>query len=195
MTAIAAYDPYQNIGAQDGDDPPLEWDDLRFPASSVNPAGSTAPPAIDDTLDGVSGTFLFSGTQENVVAIVSQMPHAWKRGSSIHPHIHWEKVTQSSNAVTWELYYRHIGNPHDVKGEWIGPLAPAGTVGDVNAANQQLLTYWDYLDMTGFKESVITAYRIHRKGNTDAYAGLARLYEFDIHYQKDKGGTSVEIPT
>jgi hypothetical protein len=195
LSAIPTYNPYQNIGALDGDDPPLEWDDLRFPASQINPLGSVSPPSIDDTLDGVTGTLLFSGSQENVVAVQAQMSHAWKRGSSVRPHIHWEKTTQSSNAVTWELYYRHIGNPGDTKGAWVGPVAPDGTIGDHTADGEQLLTYWPMVEMTNFKESAMTSYRIHRVGDTDAYAGTARLYEFDIHYAKDKNGTPTEVPT
>lgn len=59
------------------------WDDLRFPAQGINPAGAASPPAVDEVLTSFTGTLLFSGSQENVIAGVAQMPHSWSPGTWI----------------------------------------------------------------------------------------------------------------
>ena len=170
------------------------WDDLRFPAQGINPAGAAAAPAVDTTLDGFPGTLLFSGSQENVIAGVAQMPHAWSPGTYIEPHIHWSKPVGSAAAVTWELYYRHLGFPNDVAGDWIGPVVGAIEVGDPTESNSQVITGFGRVDMTGRRESSMLCWQIRRQGATDADNGTARLYEFDIHYYGVKVGTPTVIP-
>ena len=56
------------------------WDDLRFPAQGINPAGAASPPTVDDTT--FPGTLLFATNATNVIAGVAQLPHAWKRGTA-----------------------------------------------------------------------------------------------------------------
>jgi hypothetical protein len=170
------------------------WEDLRFPAQGINPAGAADAPSVDTTLTGYPGTLLFSGSQENVIAGVAQLPHAWKRGSAIRPHIHWSKPVGSANATTWMLYYRILGFSGEVHGNLVGPVAATATLGDPTTANSMLITAFGEIDMTGQKESACLAWQIRRMGNSDADNGTARLFEFDIHYQTDKSGTVAEIP-
>jgi len=170
------------------------WDDLRFPVQGINPAGAANAPAVDDTLTDYPGTLLFSGSQENVIAGIAQLPHAWKAGSAIKPHIHWSKPVGSASAVSWVLYYRLLGSPGDAHGALIGPLAGTLVAGDMTTADQMLLTRFDPIDLTGQKESTCLSWQIRRLGDTDADNGTARLFEFDLHYQSDKGGTVDEFP-
>ena len=172
----------------------LRWEDLRFPAQGINPAGAASPPSVDETLTSLSGTLLFSGSQENVIAGVAQMPHAWKRGSELRPHIHWSKPVGSSAAVAWEFYYRHLGFAGDVAGAWVGPVAHTITSGSPTVTNEHVISTFGTISMTGRRESCMLCWQIRRQGNTDADNGTARLYEFDIHYQADKNGTPDEIP-
>lgn len=170
------------------------WEDLRFPAQGINPAGAADAPSVDTTLTSFPGTLLFSGSNENVIAGVAQMPHAWSAGSSIQPHIHWSKPVGSANAVAWELYYRHLGFPNDVAGDWVGPIAGTITAGDQTASNSHIITSFDAIDMTGKRESSMLCWQIRRQGATDADNGTARLYEFDIHYYSVKAGTVTPTP-
>ena len=50
--------------------------------------------------------------------------------------------------------------------------------------------------MTGRKESVIILWQIRRNVAAvgDDYGANARLFEFDIHYRKNKLGSAVELP-
>ena len=170
------------------------WTDLRFPAQGINPAGTAAPPTVITDLNGYTGCLSFSGSLENIIAGVAQMPHEWDR-SAVRPHIHWTKPTGSANAVTWQLYYRIVGNPSDVAGNWVGPLTVQNSVGDQTVSNSHLLSSFASIDLDGYIESAILLWRIHRKGDTDADNNAVILYEFDIHYNANKPGTTNEIPT
>jgi hypothetical protein len=172
----------------------LSWDDLRFPAQGINPAGAPQPPAVDEVLTSFPGTLLFSGSLENVIAGIAQMPHAWARGTEIKPHIHWSKPVGSANAVDWVLYYRHLGFAGDAADAWVGPIAGVIAAGDPTVTNGHIISTFGAIDMTGKRESSCLCWQIRRLGNTDADAGTARLYEFDIHYQSSKFGTPSEIP-
>jgi hypothetical protein len=175
---------------------PLElgWDDLRFPANGINPAGVIADPAIDQTETGMPGTLLFSGTIDNMSAITAQMPHAWKRETSIRPHIHWSMPTGSADAVAWELYYRHLGFPSDTAGDWVGPVAGVLAAGDPTTTDSHCITGFGRIEMTGKRESSMLCWQIRRQGATDADNGTARLLEFDIHYYSVKSGTPTVVP-
>jgi hypothetical protein len=76
------------------------WEGLRFPAQGINPAGAASPPSVDEVLTSFTGTLLFSGSQENVIAGVAQMPHAWRVQSAIRPHIHWA-TSPSARPMPW----------------------------------------------------------------------------------------------
>lgn len=170
------------------------WDDLRFPAQGINPAGAVDAPTVDTTLTDYPGTLLFSGTADNVIAGVAQLPHAWKAGTALRPHIHWSKPVGSTSAVSWVLYYRILGSPGDAHSALVGPVTGTLMAGTPGTANQMLITSFNPIDMTGQKESTCLAWQIRRLGNTDADNGTARLFEFDIHYQIDKSGTVNEFP-
>jgi hypothetical protein len=170
------------------------WEDLRFPAQGINPAGAADAPTVDTTLTGYPGTLLFSGSQDNIIAGIAQLPHAWKRGSAIRLHIHWSKPVGSASATTWVLYYRILGFAGEVHGNLVGPVSATATIGDPTTANSMMITTFGEIDLTGQKESTCLAWQIRRMGNTDADNGTARLFEFDIHYQTDKAGTITEIP-
>lgn len=171
-----------------------DWDDMRFPAQGINPAGTAAPPTVITSLTDYTGCLSFSGTLENIIAITCQMTHEWKAGSMIYPHIHWHKVVGSANAVDWRLAYRILGNPGDTPQAWVTNVAVEGIVGDATVTEQRLLSYWPAIDLTGYKESCEILFRVHRLGNTDADNNAAVLSEFDVHYQKDKPGTEDQIP-
>lgn len=172
-----------------------EWTDLRFPAQGINPAGTAAPPTVITSTSGYTGCLEFSGSAENIIAGVAQLPHEWKRGSAIKPHIHWTKPTGSSSTVGWEFFYRIIGNPTDTAGAWSAAQSGTLAAGDQTVSDSHLLTTFPDIDMSEYIESAIVLWRVHRQGGTDADNSAVVLFEFDIHYQKDKAGTEGPIPS
>lgn len=172
---------------------PLVWDDLRFPAQGINPIGAASDPTIDTTT--FPGTMLFSGTQENVIAGVAQMPHGWAVGDSIHPHIHWAKTSAAVGDAVWEFRYT-IADIGEVFGAYSAWEPCTNPVPHNDTAEKQVIAAFSFIDMSTFKESAIVLWQIRRNpaAVADNYAADARFYEFDIHYRKNKLGTVTEIP-
>ena len=65
----------------------LYWDDLRAPATGINPVGQVSPP----TVNSVDGSLVFD--VNNAVCVWFQMPYSWKIGSNLYPYIHCSKST------------------------------------------------------------------------------------------------------
>ena len=170
------------------------WDDLRFPAQAINPAGAVEAPTVDQDQAQFPGTLLFAGNKDATIGGIAQMPHAWSRGTSIRPHIHWSKPVGSASAVSWKFYWRSCGWIGDVAGAWSSAVDGVLAAGDQTVTNNHLLTTFGEIPMTDLKESAIIAWRLDRLGVTDADNGVARLLEFDIHYLASQLGTITEIP-
>ena len=172
---------------------PARWEDLRFPAQGINPAGAASPASVDNDVNAFPGTLVFAGNQENVISGVAQLPHSWKEGTAIHPHIHWSKITADASnlAVGWELRYKvsEKGVGWSAWSAWYPATLEAGsnTVADI-----QNLSDFPDIDLTGKTVSCMVNWTLRRLGNTDAYNGSTRLYEIDFHYQVDTLGSTSE---
>jgi len=173
----------------------LRWEDLRFPAQAINPVGFTSAPTLETLETGFPGTLLFSGVQDDMVAGVLQMPHAWAVGTEIRPHIHWLKQTGSASVASWQLYTRKLGCPGSVAEAWSAANNGVLTSGNPAQSNEQLLTVFGAIDMAGQVESAMVAWRLYRRGTTDADNNGVTLLELDFHYQVTKQGTKTEFPS
>ena len=165
------------------------WEDLRFPAQSINPSGAPTGASFDTTTR--PGTLIFSGTAENHVAGVAQLPHSWLEGSAIRPHIHWTKVTAdpSSEGVTWQLRYAIAGI-----NEVIQPYASYTTAtlvaGNLFDAEHHNISGFGDIALTGYLGSTMILWQLRRLGNTDSATTDCRLLEMDFHYQIGQVGSS-----
>ena len=149
------YNPDGTVKAFAVDDSPHEaWDDLRFPAQGINPAGQTNAPTVDTIT--FPGTLLFSVAAPNLIAGVAQMPHAWAVGTSITPHIHWAKSNNQVGNVAWEWCYSvaDVGEVFPAYSTW-EPCTYPGPDGDT--MNLQAIAAWSDLSLVGKHESVMIA--------------------------------------
>lgn len=164
----------------------IAWEDLRI-GGNLRAGGNPQPTFSQIT--GLGNLFLYkfgAGTQDSLYCTV-QMPHNWKEGTNIFPHIHW--LTEDSNAgnIVWTLEY-----------SWQNYLGTFGasTIIEAVSTNSTLLkhniTGFSAIAGTGKTISSILMIRISRNGPSasDTYAGLASLIEFDIHYQIDSLGSA-----
>ena len=166
------------------------WDDLRFPVTSINPPGAVSDPDIDPD----SGLLLFAASGTELIYTVAQMPHAWKEGSEIIPHVHWCKSTSAVGNVAWRLRYLLV-DIGEVAGGWVDSgIADVPNVSDGDTAMLHALTQWPAIDMTGKTISCIINFEISRVGSDvlDTYGADARLAEFDLHYMVDSRGSRQE---
>jgi hypothetical protein len=182
-------DSYNNtVTVEDG-----YWEDLRFPAQGINPAGSPAPASVDSST--YFGTLLFAGNTDNHIAGVAQLPHSWQRGTAIRPHIHWAKTTTASGDIAWRFRYAwaDIGGTFSTYSDWQSPAT--GGVSHSNTANKHALTSFPEMSpATGVGESSIILWELMRDVSEDDVADAVRLFELDFHYQTNKSGTRSEVP-
>jgi hypothetical protein len=170
------------------------WEDLRFPAQGINPAGAPAPAGVDTS----SGLLSFSGTTDNVIGGVAQMPHAWKHGTTVHPHLHLRFPTSAAANTRWQFRY----DVADINGNYANAVGTYTSLAAVTVANPQNTAKHVYADlgdlpMVGYKESTAILWQVWRLASSDAAdndTNAALVMEFDIHYEVDKPGTPDEIP-
>ena len=171
------------------------WDDLRFPASGFNPAGSTAPP----TVDTATGLLTFAGNADNIIGGIAQMPHSWMAGSTIEPHMHLIAPTPDAGNSRWKFEY-NIGNNNELFQLAYGSYNTLDTITIANPGSGQTLLLpkgFGRIQMYGYRESCCILWKITRLAASDALDSDTTdwvLAEFDIHYQIDKLGTTTPIP-
>lgn len=172
---------------------PARWEDLRFPAQGINPTGSAAPPSVENDPDKYPGSLIFAGNADNYISGMAQLPHGWKEGSDIHPHIHWGKLAADASdlAVGWEFRYRiaNIGESWSTWSVWYPHTLIRGSNTEEN--NHYMSDFENILGSLYTVSSMIN-WTIRRTGNTDAYNGSCYLFEFDIHYEVDAFGSTLE---
>lgn len=166
------------------------WEDLRFPATTINPVGLTAA-AVQETTDPYMGTLLFSASTPMICAGQAQLPHSRKLLSPLVFHIHWAPTSTDTGNVLWRLSYMAA----DINGTFSGTLtnvdatqASSGVVG-----KHQIVSFAEVTGV-GSLVSTMIMWKVTRVANddTDTYTGDARLLEMDIHYQIDTVGSRLE---
>lgn len=172
------------------------WDDFRVEASIVKP-GATAPSYKAFGPSGNLQALMFEAGHHDEAMFEMQMPHNWKLGTNIYPHVHWTPTTADAGNVVWELEYAWC-NIGDAFG------APSNMASDATAAGgiawMHKLTYLksggnNYIDGTGKTLSSMLVCRIHRNSNSgsDTLNKDVALLEVDFHYQIDSLGSDEEL--
>jgi len=177
-----------NNNFQEVDDKLLGWEDLRFPASAINPAGQTGAATLD-TSGVYAGTLLFSPSVINVVVGQAQFPHSKKYDTEIVPHVHWTPTATGAGDVLWRFEYI-LADIHGVFPGTYTVLNKLATSSETVGYHE--LTLFDPIDTTGYHVSAMMVWKLSRVANdaTDTLASNARLLEFDIHYQVDEVGSA-----
>jgi hypothetical protein len=166
---------------------PYAWDDLRFPATGINPPGAVSDPT-QDTDDGL---LVFSATATNTIAGLAQMPHAWAMGTAIYPHIHWMPSSTNVGNVLWRFEYKVVNYGAVMPGAYTSVDAVDAAGG---TANKHSITAFGAVDMAGGTLSTCIAWKLSRIGGDvlDTFTGTAKLLEVDFHYQSDSLGSEEE---
>lgn len=174
------------------------WDDLRVALTSSSP-GSTSPTMR--TWHGGIRAWHFSATIEQSLHFEVQLPHAWKTGSNVVPHIHWSPVAggAAGEVVSWGLEYAvaDIGANFSTTPAVIyanAHLPPDASLVD----DRHYLTSFTAIDMSSVVMlSPMFVCRLFRDatgaGKTDDFASEAVGLEFDFHVQFDSFGSIQEL--
>lgn len=170
----------------------LRWDDLRV----VLDNGSNA--AQLNYLSGSSGPQIWyfrnnQGTE--AMSFTVQLPHSWKEGSTIYPHIHWTPKSSASGNVEWNFEYTWVN--YDPVTPQVFPAITTSTVVATGpfTANSHMITSLIDADAgisgVGKKISSILVCRIWRNSynSSDTYNADAGGLFVDFHIQIDSWGS------
>jgi len=168
------------------------FDDSQVPPTSAR-VGVVAP----TTETGFRGdsdfqALNFVNTQADEIQFQLQLPHTWKEGDGIFPHVHFSPWTTGTGNVQFILEY-YISN---INGQF--PDTPETYTMTKNiASNNQwyhlIASNSTALSMTGKTASCILYCRLYRDNTVDGnLAGRVTLLGFDYHYIKDSLGSRTE---
>lgn len=187
---------FQNDGS-----PILNGNSTNFTDLVINPAtarnsGSTTPDWADFVPD--IPTYLFDPSRQEAIAFQVQLPHNYKEGTKIYPHIHWAPMTTAGTSrATWVLVYQWVnlnGNFEVTSTSVSGFLVVGdGASPSVSLASKQhtITEMGSGIIGTGKTISSILMCRLYRDGTnaTDNYTGDAALLSIDFHYEIDTFGS------
>lgn len=183
------------------------WTDIMvYPDATTK--GSSNPPllggasatAFKKNAGGTSqGVFLwmFSATTEQELYFTVQIPHEYKVGSTLYPHIHWTTTTgtPSGTNVVWGLEYSVIaigGNfPNTTT---LTANSVISLIGTLSGTGQHIITSLGSISGTNLGISTMLICRIYRAtaDSNDTFGNETGLLGFDIHYEKDTNGSRQE---
>lgn len=173
------------------------WDDLRVPLVGVQQGGVKDPDFVQVKDDGSGSTGVYawgfdSGSEEELFFAV-QMPHSWKQGTPIRPHIHWSPSNTNTGSVSWGLEYTLSEINSAFGNTTILDVQQAGS----GTAYQHQIAAWDEIDMSGIDSvSAMILCRVFRDAGgalgTDDYNADAIGLEVDFHYLRNDLGSRAE---
>ena len=171
------------------------WDDLRVSLSTAKLPAADYPGwgQIKDNGSGSVGVFGYHFGDGEYVFLTTQLPHSYKEGSTIYPHIHFMTTTDVSPTDKFGIGLEYLWS--DIS----DTLATTTTVvtreveTGVNTAYDHQLADIPAAGIagTGMGISSIFMCRLYRYAATgDNYAGDIVITDFDIHFEKDTWGST-----
>lgn len=177
------------------------WDDLRVSANTVKVQGESNNPTWDTLVGNLQMLWFDKNTMEQVFFEI-QLPHRYKVGSNISPHVHWVPKANggAGHVVSWGLEYvwasigeTFSGTSTTIYGNAHTPSADTSVI-----ANRHYLTSLTDIIGTGKGFSSMLICRLFRNAtgggdSADTYDDDAGLLEFDVHFEIDSPGTREEF--
>jgi hypothetical protein len=169
------------------------WDDLRV---SMDKGSNGA--VLDDMPNVSNGPEIWYFRYDEKVdamSFVVQMPHSYKEGSTIYPHVHWTPKATQSGTVEWNFEYSwqnyDATTPQTFPGITTNSIISESGLTAGTHHITPLTTSNAGIDGTGKRVSSILICRIWRDSRTsgDTYNNDAGLLSFDIHFQIDTVGS------
>ncbi len=179
------------------------WDDLRFPATMLR-VGASNPPswvAWRDDGSGSPGVLSLSFADQTVagneeqVWLIAQMPHAWREGTAVYPHIHWnlEDATSCNARFCTEYALSDTGEAWSTNTS----TQCADCASGATATVQQICDIFSSgLSMTGYEISALVSMRLYRNSshaNDTCNGKAAVVHTSDFHFQIDRPGSRQKL--
>ena len=173
-----------NYSVLRGEHDTSSWDDIIIPPSGLS-RNNLAPDRV--TFIGSVEAPAFSGSTLEQLSGSFEIPHDYKEGSTLRPHIHWAPSTTGIGNVEWQLEYTVA---------CVGDVFPSSvTVVAVDAANgidrEHNAVEFGTIDGTGLEIGCMIQFRLFRDGGVglDTYGSDAFLLSIGVHYEQDSDGS------
>lgn len=194
------YSQFEADGTLEFNGAATVWGDYVTPLGPNNWNGVSNNPTLTKLFDDGSGSqgvygFVFSDGDEALITI--QMPHDWKEGSTIQPHIHFmcrTDVTPADNfGIEFEYNWANLGDDFAANSTKTKVDISTGVNTNNNHRLEANVTVAG-IDGTGKTISSILLCRIKRvAADSDNYLGGVAILDFDVHYEIDTIGSRQEL--
>ena len=155
---------------------------FEFTPTRVNP--TTTRPVFDFVNNGL--LFPQNNTSE-AIYITVQLPHSWKVGTTIYPHVH---VVQSRNEqAVFKMDYKWYDIGDEIPTDWLTYVMDTYATDYVSGSISQICKGTG-IDGTGKGISSILKVKLYRDDNV--YVGDILADQFDIHIEVDGFGSQEE---
>lgn len=170
------------------------WDDLKGPLVKAKAPVADFPTYAQVADDGAGsvGTFGYYFADGEYLFVTHQIPHDWKEGSTIYPHIHFETTSDVDPADNFKFGYEYTWTniTADRAATTSGEDEDISTGVDSDTMHQIANIPTAGIAGTGKTISSIIVFRIYRAAAVgDNYADDVIITDFDIHYEKDTIGS------
>jgi len=163
------------------------WDDLFFPFTTGTNGGNTYPTFSADSMVWrfVTDT---TGPSQCIQYFCVQLPHSWKQGSTVFPHVHY-KYTTSQGVPQFRVKYKwmSVSGTTSVAWKWYILNANTGTTNKSHQMNYRVTG----ISGSGQTISSILVCQVYLYSQTGT--GGIDAYQFDIHFEKDGLGSPKEV--
>jgi hypothetical protein len=192
------------------------WDDIRVPGTQVAQFGERPPDVKLFQKTGSSfgvWAYAFDASEVEDLHFSVQIPHTWREGSTVYPHLHWTPSDTASGTVVWTFEYTWANvweaftetnyleaTPHATNNidreqlitsfhydyaNGINGLPPALTE-EYKAAHP---SYYDIGDPKQISSMLMCRIVRHATHDDDTYPSDAFFLEFDIHIEVNSPGS------
>lgn len=168
------------------------FEDLRVPLITAKPGATKAPgfSAFKNNGGISTGTYAYhfdaAATEEVFFSV--QLPHGYKEGTALKPHVHYAPITTDTGNVVFELECTSAAIDGTFGNTSILNVTDAV---DGTAYKHQLASFTD-ISGTGLGISSVLMCRIARIGGdaNDTYSKDVAVLDVDFHYEIDTVGSS-----
>lgn len=171
------------------------WEDLSAPTVGLHVSGT----GVSQNLTEAQTEYTTSATLNDYAVASCQLPHSWKVGSVVYPHIHWMQTT--SAVPNFLLQYRWQTNGGAKVTSWTPIKCNTAAITYTSGTMANIAkTASGITPPAGASLSDIIQFRIIRdNANTstlfagaDPVAATASIISFDLHFERDTLGSRTE---
>lgn len=186
---IANYSEFESDGTLKFNGNATVWKDVNIGGYSLSTIPAQVPDVVQfvDNLGANTGIYTRGFVVGEAVSGALEIPHDYKQGSDITPHVHWQGITAPTGTdnVQWQLTYTVSRNGNT--------LVPTTTITiETGIDTQYEFNISSFVAITGtsFQIGDQFLFSLERIAATvDEYGGDALIATFGIHYEVDTVGS------